>query len=67
MAWAIVPEPGSEYLCKEPCKHTDCADIRKTAAAECPHCHDPIGFGAKWNIGDGNRPQHAVCGWKAAD
>ncbi len=47
MAWMIIPEPGGEFLCAEPCNHLDCAAYRREAKWECPLCKKPLGHGVK--------------------
>lgn len=52
MAAGIVPSPG--YVnprtgielgpCVDACKHTDCAENRRIAAAPCTECQEPIGY-----------------------
>lgn len=48
MAAGILPKPGSEFLCKGKCEHTDCNHIRQDAAALCRICQKPIGFGRQF-------------------
>jgi hypothetical protein len=50
MAFAILQKPGSKLgHCKAACKHRDCAQSRQDAAAQCPFCQMPIGYGVGYN------------------
>jgi len=60
MAYAIIPKPGSDYLCATACVHEDCADLRKLAADACGVCKKPIGYGVKWAV-FGKFPAHYIC------
>lgn len=61
MAPGTLPLPGSEYLCAGPCNHIDCAQIRKTAAADCSICKTPIGYGVAFYDDQKRGLCHAIC------
>lgn len=61
MAAAILPKPGSKYLCKKPCEHTDCANIRRIARTGCTICYKRIGYGVRFYDDDNHNFVHAVC------
>ncbi|MDF2434898.1 MAG: hypothetical protein JWP44_4529 [Mucilaginibacter sp.] len=46
MAAISIPKPGSSAgPCLDDCKHIDCAELKAEAAAACPLCGEPIGYG----------------------
>lgn len=61
MAAITTPMPGTEHLCAGPCAHQDCAQHREDAAAICPHCRKPIGYGRAWVKQDLAGPAHFDC------
>jgi len=67
MAYGAIPDPGTTYgPCAEPCQHLDCAESRKTAAAACHYCGDPIGYRTNFQI-DSEGPVHFTCAMKEID
>ena len=45
MAAGMLSAPGTQYgPCKEKCRHTDCAALRKTAESNCTICNKAIGY-----------------------
>lgn len=71
MASSVLPRPGTKYgPCKGACEHRDCAATREMAAAICPHCGKPIGYGvAFFNLGTATSRlyAHTDCEYEAID
>ncbi len=62
MAWAILSRPGTKYgPCKKECKHVDCAETRRQAAALCGYCGKPIGYGYKFSETPDKGFAHWLC------
>ncbi len=63
MGWYFSPQkPGAEFgPCAGPCKHKDCAQMHRQAAALCRICQQPIGWGARVYFEEGNKAVHARC------
>lgn len=63
MAALALPEPGTELgPCTGDCQHTDCAETREMAAAQCRICEQPIGYGKRMYVEDGDQSYvHAAC------
>ena len=65
MAAGRLPEPGSKYLCKAICEHTDCADIRRVAETLCRVCREAIGYNRRFYRDTDHATMddfvHAVC------
>ena len=69
MASGTLPKPGKivrgEKIgpCVNPCSHTDCAEVRRMAAAQCNVCGAPIGYETRFYYAESLEGQfiHAKC------
>ena len=49
-----------KFVCAEPCRHTDCAEIRRMAGELCYLCKTAIGFNTRFYKED-KSSCHALC------
>lgn len=64
MAAGRFAEPGTDLgPCPEPCHHTDCEWIRKSAESLCRFCNKPIGYDVRFYTDPDNDKNfvHALC------
>lgn len=63
-AGIMPPEKGGEFSPCESCEHTDCAALRRRAAATCWHCEKAIGYDVRfYDVGVPGKLSHvhALC------
>ena len=64
MAAIFVSEPGTEYGPCNECEHTDCANLRRQAEAECSACGQPIEYMKRFyitDVGGAKAYAHELC------
>lgn len=67
MSYITVPFPGTEYLCDAVCRHRDCAQHHRDAAAICRLCEKKIGYGRPWIVWNGGQSAHFDCAQERAE
>ncbi len=61
MGWFVVPDTADpELVCRQPCDHPDCAQLRKFDTRKCQICGEGFEAGQRFCF-EGDEALHAVC------